>query len=209
RLPHCVYPAAASHEDARRAFQAFTREIVTRDGARGFVRTRRPDTPDGVANSTVSEGIAYGMLIAVMMDEQALFDDFWRYAQCFLNSSGLMAWYIAPNGEQVLGTGAATDADEDMAWALIMAHRQWGGRGACTEAYLDSARRLIDAIYTTEVDHGQWPDMLLPGDEWRGRDVFNPSYFAPNQFREFGELTGNRDGWGRVIDEGYRVLFRS
>ncbi len=209
RLPHCTYPSHAQHDDVVRAFLAFKHEIVTRDGARGFVRTRRPDTPDGVANSTVSEGIAYGMLIAVMMDEQSLFDDFWNYAQCFLNKSGLMDWYIAPSGEQPLGVGAATDADEDMAWALIMAHRQWGGRGACKQAYQDDARRLIDAIYATEVDHGQWPDLLLPGDDWRGRDVFNPSYFAPNQFREFGELTGNREGWNRVIDEGYRVLFRS
>lgn len=209
RLPHCVYPQQADHADVVFAFQAFRDEIVTREGARGFARTRRPDTPDGVANSTVSEGIAYGMLIAVMMDDQILFDDFWNYAQCFLNKSGLMDWYIAPNGEQALGVGAATDADEDMAWALIMAERQWGGRGACREAYLDSARRLIDAIYETEVDHQRWPDLLLPGDDWRGRDVFNPSYFAPNQYREFGDLTGNREGWQRVIDEGYRVLFRS
>jgi endo-1,4-beta-D-glucanase Y len=209
RLPHCSYPEAAHHNDAVRAFQAFKSEIITRDGARGFARTQRPDTPDGVPHSTVSEGIAYAMLIAVMVDEQPLFDDCWCYAQCFLNKSGLMDWYIAPDGEHTLGLGAATDADEDMAWALCMADRQWGGRGACRETYVDSARRLIDAIYATEIDHDRWPDMLLPGDDWRGRDVFNPSYFAPNQFREFGELTGNREGWNRVIDEGYRVLFRS
>jgi endo-1,4-beta-D-glucanase Y len=51
--------------------------------------------------------------------------------------------------------------------------------------------------------------MLLPGDDWRGRDVFNPSYFAPNQFRVFGEVVGAPAEWQRVIDEGYRVLFRS
>jgi endo-1,4-beta-D-glucanase Y len=209
RLPHCTYPDNAQHGDAERAFRAFKHEIVTHEGARGYARTLRPDTPDGVPNSTVSEGIAYGMLIAVMMDEQPLFDEFWCYAQCFLNKSGLMDWYIAPDGEHRLGVGAATDADEDMAWALIMAHRQWGGRGACQNAYLDSAKRLVDAIYTTEVDHGQWRSMLLPGDDWRGRDVFNPSYFAPNQYREFGALTGNHAGWAEVIDEGYRVLFRS
>lgn len=207
RLPHCTYPTAANHLHAARAFAAWRQEIVTGDGARGFARTRRPDTPDGVANSTVSEGIAYGMLIAVMFDDQPLFDDFWGYAQLFLNKSGLMDWYIAPDGNARLGVGAATDADEDMAWALIMAHRQWGGRER--QRYLDAAKRWIDAIYATEVDHGPWPDLLLPGDDWRGRDVFNPSYFAPNQFRTFGEITGNVAGWARVIDEGYRVLFRS
>ncbi len=207
RLAHCTYPRGADHDDARRAFHAWRAEIVTADGARGFARTRRPDTPDGVANSTVSEGIAYGMLIAVMFDDQPMFGDFWSYAQLFLNKSGLMDWYIAPDGSAPLGVGAATDADLDMAWALVMAHRQWGGREQ--PRYLDGARRLIDAIYETEVDHGTWKDMLLPGDDWRGRDVFNPSYFAPNQFRLFAEITGEHASWGRVIDVGYRTLFAS
>ena len=209
KLEHLCYPAAASADDVRRAFEAWRAEIVTADGARGFLRARRPDTPDGVANSTVSEGIAYGMLIAVMMDDQALFDGFWTYARCFLNKSGLMDWYIAPDGQRALGVGAASDADEDMAWALVMADRQWGGSGALGESYLSIARRLIDAIYETEVDHGQWPDMFLPGDDWRGKNVFNPSYFAPNQYRLFGQISGNESGWQRVIDRGYAILERS
>lgn len=209
RLAHCAYPTHADAADVRTAVARWRSEIVTADGARGYLRTRRPDTPDGQANSTVSEGIAYGMLIAVMIDDQPMFDAFWSYARCFLNKSGLMDWYIAPDGQRPLAVGAATDADEDMAWALLMADRQWGGRGSLDESYMDTARRLIDAIYTTEVDHGQWPDMLLPGDDWRGRNVFNPSYFAPNQFRLFGEVTGNVSGWQRVIDRGYEVIDRS
>ncbi|HWO09529.1 MAG TPA: glycosyl hydrolase family 8 [Polyangiaceae bacterium] len=206
RLSHLTYPSQADAGDARAAFERWRDEIVTTEGARGGVRTRRPDTPDGQANSTVSEGIAYGMLIAVMFDDQALFDGFWTYARCFLNKSGLMDWYIAPDGARVLAAGAASDADEDMAWALVMADRQWGGGGALGESYLSIARRLIDAIYETEVDQSQWPDMFLPGDDWRGKNVFNPSYFAPNQYRLFGEVSGNESGWQRVIDRGYAIL---
>jgi hypothetical protein len=206
RQPLLTYPANADHRDAERAFTRWRDEIVTSDGARGFLRARRPDTPDGQANSTVSEGIAYGMIIGVMFDDQPLFDAFWQYALTFSNASGLMSWYVAPDGGAVLGSGAATDADEDMAWALVMAHRQWGGRGGLRETYLSYARRHIDRIYELEVDHGEWPDMLLPGDEWRGQNVFNPSYFAPQQFRLFGEVSGNHDGWRRVIDRGYEIV---
>lgn len=209
RLSHCTYPAGALADDVRAAVGRWRDEIVTRDGARGFLRTRRPDTPDGVPNTTVSEGIAYGMIIGTMMDDQELFDGFWSYAQCFLNQSGLMSWYVATDGSRALDSGAATDADEDMAWALIMAHRQWGGRGRQPDTYMDGARRMIEAIYATEVDQGQWPDMLLPGDEWRGKNVFNPSYFAPNQYRLFGEVTGERARWQRVIDRGYSVVDNS
>jgi endo-1,4-beta-D-glucanase Y len=209
RLSHCAYPRAASADDAQRAFHNWRQEIVTGDGARGFLRTRREDV-GAEPNSTVSEGIAYGMIIAVMLGDQALFDGFWGYARCFLNSNGLMDWYIAADGSRALGTGAATDADEDMAWALIQAHRQWGGYGAFEESYLSMGKRLIEAIYAKEVDHGDWADLLLPGDSWRRlRNVFNPSYFAPSQYRLFGEVSGNREGWQRVIDRGYMVLNRS
>ncbi len=206
RLPGLCYPAQADAADARRAFLRFREEIVTADGAGGFLRTRRPDTPDGVANSTVSEGIAYGMIIAVAMDDQPLFDAFWQYAMKWFNPNGLMAWYVAPDGSKMLGQGGATDSDEDMAWALVMAHRQWGGSGSLGETYLSHARRQIDRVYELEVDHGSWSDMLIPGDEWRGQNVFNPSYFAPNQYRLFGEVSGNVAGWQRVIDRGYAVL---
>lgn len=206
RLPGCIYPALANAKDARLAFLRFKEEIVTADGARGFLRTRRPDTPDGVVDSTVSEGIAYGMILAVAFDEQSLFDSFWHYALCFANPNGLMSWYVAPDGRNVLGSGGATDSDEDMAWALVMAHRQWGGRGSFSESYLSYAQRHIERLWQLEVDHGDYPGMLLPGDEWRGQNVFNPSYFAPNQYRLFGEVSGNREGWQSVIDRGYQIV---
>jgi endoglucanase len=203
RLPHLTYPRAARHEDVSTAFAKLRDEIITADGARGFLRLRRPDTPDGVPNSTVSEGIAYGMLIAVMLDEQALFDHLYRYALEFANANGLMSWYVAPDGSRALGSGGASDSDEDIAWALVMADRQWGGKGALARSYADHAKAQIDRVYSLEVDHESWPALFLPGDEWRGRDVFNPSYFAPSEYRVFGEVTGNREGWQRVIDRGY------
>ncbi len=205
RFPACTYPRHAKLEDVERAVRRWRDEIVTSSGARGFLRTRRPDTPDGVPDSTVSEGIAYGMLIAVMLGDQALFDGLFAYALAFFNKSGLMDWYIAPDGSAPLGRGAATDADEDMAWALLMADRRWGGQGALAQEYLVYAKQLIDAIWRTEVDHDQYADMLLPGDDWRGQNVFNPSYFAPHQYRAFAEATGN-DGWFRVIDRGYQII---
>jgi len=206
RLPGCIYPAQAHHKDPRIAYLRFKEEIVTAEGARGFLRPRRPDTPDGVPNSTVSEGVAYGMIIAVMFDDQPLFDAFWQYALCFLNPNGLMSWYIAPDGQSVLGSGGATDSDEDMAWALVMAHRQWGGRGSLSETYLSHAQRQIERLWQLEVDHGERAFMLLPGDEWQGRDVFNPSYFAPHQYRLFGEIVGKRDEFQSVIDRGYSIV---
>lgn len=206
--PRALTSTLASVDDVRVAFERYRSEILTRDGARGFIRARRPDTPDGVPNSTVSEGIAYGMIIAVYMDEQSLFDDLFQYSQCFLNERGLMDWYISPDGDKRLGVGGASDSDEDIAFALIMADRAWGGRGSLAESYLTHARRQIARLWEFEVDHDRYPSMFLPGDDWRGKNVFNPSYFAPHEYRLFGEVSGNVRGWEQVIDRGYEILER-
>lgn len=208
RLPHLCYPSKASVDDVLRTHQAWKEEIVTSEGADGFLRTVRPDTPDGEKYSTVSEGISYGMMISVMMDDQESFDAFWQYADLWSNENGLMCWYIARDGSRALGTGGASDADEDIAWALALAAQRWGGGGGLSQSYESLAVRQIGRIWEFEVDHEKWPDMFLPGDEWRGKNVFNPSYFAPYQYRLFGQLTGNESGWGRVIDRGYEILNR-
>ena len=86
------------------------------------MRVTRPS--DG--NDTVSEGISYGMLFAVYMNDKATFDAIWKYEQKHLNAHGLMHWRISSSGTTT-GSNSATDADEDMAFALVMADKQWGG----------------------------------------------------------------------------------
>jgi endo-1,4-beta-D-glucanase Y len=174
-------------------------------------------------SDTVSEGQAYGMLFASIFDEQALFDGLWLFAADHLNSNGLMHWKIG-GYRQVTGTGAATDADVDMAMALVnacMKVRQ-GTWTASTNGldYCALARTLIGKIWQTEVDHpGAAPSgglsnnvgyELLPGDSWNLRSEYpegitNLSYFAPGYFRVFAAFTGNT-GWNEVIDRGYEIV---
>jgi hypothetical protein len=207
RLARCTYPAAANSADALGAYTRWKAELVTANGAGGHLRVRRPNSPGSEVDSTVSEGIAYGMLLAVAMDDPALLDELWKYSQLWINGNGLMDWYINAAGSTRLGTGGASDADQDIAYALVMASRKWGGSGTIGVLYLDAAKRQIDAIWQHEVDHGN-AELLLPGDTWAGNVIFNPSYFAPNEYRVFAVVSGN-DGWNRAIDTGYAVLARS
>jgi hypothetical protein len=50
---------------------------------------------------------------------------------------------------------------------------------------------------------------VLPGDDWGDNILFNPSYFAPSEYRIFGEVSDNVEGWNRVIDTGYDILAKS
>jgi len=59
------------------------------------------------ANDTVSEGMAYGMLFAVYMNDKATFDALWKYEQKFLDPMGLMHWHINGDGT-IAGRNSAT-----------------------------------------------------------------------------------------------------
>jgi endo-1,4-beta-D-glucanase Y len=203
RSPRCTYPTAANHELARTAYNKWKTDLVTSDGAGGFQRVRRPNNEN---DTTVSEGIAYGMIFAVVMDDQTLFDAFWKYSQLHVNGNGLMNWKVEASGMVLMdGQGAATDADEDIAWALLLADKKWGGAGSLGMPYLDVAKAQIDRIWNHEVDHGRG-DLLLAGDSWGMVVTHNPSYFAPNQYRRFGIVTNKVAEWNRVIDRGYTQL---
>lgn len=189
--------------------------MVTSDGAGGYRRVARVAEHGLEQNSTVSEGIAYGMLIAVYMDDQPLFDDLWRYALQYAWHSGteqtlLMNWYIhadgniAPGGgDDPAGNGAATDADEDIAVALVMADRQWGGGGALERSYIDYARELIDDIWAFEI-----ADERLPknGSGWGADDNLNISYFAPAYYRIFAKISGDNRWVSNVVEYVYTVI---
>jgi endo-1,4-beta-D-glucanase Y len=205
---YCTYPVAYDNAKVTASYQAWKDATIVSDGAGGFQRVKKPDSGT-VIGSTVSEGIGYGMILAVYLDDQKLFDNLWNYEQLHLDSNGLMNWEIAPDGTVTSGgAGAASDGDEDMAWALVMADQQWGGKGALSDTYLNHAKKLIGLIWTFEVDQTRGA-MLKPGDQWGNVDVTNPSYFAPAYYRVFGQVTGKTDDWNKVVSANYDILEKS
>jgi endo-1,4-beta-D-glucanase Y len=206
-LGRCQLPSGARFSDVEAAYAKWKTDILTTAGAGGFVRPRRPNSSGAVVNSTVSEGVAYAMLLAAYMNDQDTFDKSWKYEQLFLDSHGLMHWYIDPTGTMPLGTGAATDGDEDMAFALVIAAQKWGGRGTLNADYIDLAKKQIDLIRAFEVDHTRG-DLLMPGDMFAGAQITNVSYFAPAFYRVFAQVTGKPE-WLRVVDSSYLALNNS
>jgi endo-1,4-beta-D-glucanase Y len=201
---HCTAPTAASLADAQAAYSRWKTDLVTGDGAGGYLRVKRPNSANAEVNSTVSEGIGYGMLLAVHADDQDTFDKLWKYASLWLDGNGLMTWYINAAGTQPLGSGAASDADEDMAFALVMADARWGGQGSLPSTYIAAANTLIGAIWQHEVDHNR-SDVLMPGDQFPDGSVINISYFAPAYYRVFSRVSGN-SGWSNAVDTSYTVI---
>lgn len=162
---------------ARVAYQTWKAAYVVSAG-HGTLRVVRPQNQ----NDTVSEGIGYGMLLAVAHHDLRTFSGLWRYAERFSDAHGLMNWNISASG-RIIGTGSATDADEDMAYALLLAHREWPGHG-----FGVLARQHIQALLAFDVSaHNR----ILPGDSWGKTSVMNPSYIAPAYYQSFATFTGN------------------
>lgn len=202
-LGACSLATGADFEVVKANYQKWKTDLVTADGAGGFLRVRRPNSGTQV-NSSNSEGIAYGLEISVYLDDQNLFDNLWQYEQAHRGANGLMEWEIAPSGE-VIGQGAASDGDEDMALALVMASKKWGGKGSLPDTYLNYAKKQIDLIWEHEVDHTR-NDVLMPGDQFDGGSVINISYFAPAYYRIFGTVTGKNADWDRAAKTSYDVI---
>lgn len=147
---------------------------------------------------TVSEGIGYGMLIMVYMDNaqnntQSKFDKLWNYYKKWVNGNGLMNWKIR-GFNNVDQWNAATDAELDVALALLMAHKQWGD-----EKYKTDVKDLIGKIWQHEVNNNKY---LKPGDAWDDRK--NPSYFCTAALEAFKEVDSN--DWATVISNSYTLL---
>jgi endo-1,4-beta-D-glucanase Y len=202
--PFCNYPNYRN-SDVTAAYARWKADTVTSDGANGQKRVQRPKDPGLEPNSTVSEGIGYGMLLAVYMNDQQLFDQLWKYEQMWVGKNGLMDWYISGNGVDRLGMGAASDADEDMAWALLMADRQWGGSGSLSDTYLNVAKHEIEQIFDNEIFEYK---LLKPGDSWGDATTVNASYFAPAYYRVFAKVSGN-DNWNQVLQTSYDTLAKA
>lgn len=161
-----------------------------------------------IGYQAVSEGIGYGMLMAVLMDDQITFDTIYDAAQqIMLDDTGLFNWRVDNTGA-VTGSSSATDAEEDIALALIFAEKKVE-RGEWTQharlPYGERAGNLIDLMYELEVADGRY---LTPGDEWlgEGQEILNLSYFSPAWYRIFDEFQGTTR-WQPVITYGYRSLY--
>jgi endo-1,4-beta-D-glucanase Y len=152
-------------------------------------------------SKTVSEGIGYGMLLAVYSGDKTLFDGLWLYYKDNVNSNGVMNWKI--NGcSGINGANGATDAELDVAFALIVADYQWASLG--TINYKNDATTLITAIKTHEVEANTF--VLKPGDQFGGSQLTNPSYFSPAYYRAFGVFTNDAAYWNQVAAKSYTII---
>ena len=188
--------AGLREDTARIAGQKFLDEYVETDG-----RVVRRDEGGDV----VSEGQAYGMLIAVAVGDETRFRSIWKWTKTHLRrADGLLAWRWAD--DEVTGENSAADADLDAARSLVLAGRRFNA-----PELTNDGRRLGVAILQTETvavgtgavppsdvnPPGTWvagSGRTLVGGNWARTApyVVNPGYFSPRAERELFAASADR-----------------
>ena len=100
--PGCTKPAGAAGKYLIPAYNKWKTTFVTGSGS--STKVIRPEN----GNDTVSEGIGYGMLIAVAVGDQTLFDGLWGYSQAHTAAGTLMVWCV-PGGSGSCSGGRIRD----------------------------------------------------------------------------------------------------
>jgi endo-1,4-beta-D-glucanase Y len=170
-----------------------------------FDKTGGPDR-----QYTVSEGQAYGMLIAAYLGDRPLFDKLLAFYEKwqFKNTpgwhgapDGLMSWKVSETGASNYGDSSpATDADEDAILALLVAYEQWGA-----PAYREKALKYLAILKWYVQPTGDGARLYLKPGNWGPGTDCAPDYHAPAWYRVFAEYSG--DGiWTQLANDTYRLF---
>jgi oligosaccharide reducing-end xylanase len=162
-----------------------------------------------------TEGMSYGMMIAVELDKKAEFDALWNWAMTYMYVSDpkapsyeYFAWSCKPDGTHN-SEGAAPDGESYFAMALLFAANRWpGGHGIYD--YRAEALKLLHAMLHRDVitapsprgphavgaEMNQDPPMVKFVPEVWPHSITDPSYHLP----AFYELWAR---WGPPEDRGF------
>ena len=168
---------------------------------------------------TTSEGQAYAMLRAVMVDDPDTFARTLTWAEANLQrrdanaqrSDSLWCWKWGRNDDGnwgVLDSNFASDGDLDAITALIFAARRWD-----QPQYLALARTKLHDLWELSTVEANGERYFLPGPKLAFQPQptqlhLNPSYLAPYAFRLFAQVDADRE-WLSLVDSSYQVLNES
>ncbi len=167
-----------------------------------------------------SEGMSYGMMVAVQMDKQAEFDRLWKWARTHLYQAdggrkGLFAWKAGEDGI-VLDKNSAPDGEEYIVTALFFASGRWGdGQGIFN--YRAEAQALLDTmLHKAEEQNAEGIGNLFDpthkyvvfGPYAGGSSFTDPSYHLPAFYELWARWADKDNQFWRDAAAASREFFR-
>lgn len=154
-----------------------------------------------------TEGLSYGMMIAVQLDKKDVFDRVWRWSKKNLQHQqgpreGYFAWSINPQTLKKNSEGSASDGELFYITSLLFASNKWGNNTGIH--YYNEARRILDAMWKKDgtgniynlinTEHKQIT-FVPEGNSYNWTD---PSYHLPAFY----------EAWALYAGDGHEQFYR-
>src|SRR5665213_384255 len=154
-----------------------------------------------------TEGLSYGMMIAVQLNKKAVFDRIWRWSKKYLQHQdgpreGYFAWSINPATMKRNSEGSASDGELYFVTDLLFASNRWGNNTGID--YYGEARRILDAMWKKDGTDNIHPFINMKAKqiafvpEGGGYEWTDPSYDLP----AFYEV------WALYAKDGHEQFYR-
>jgi len=100
-----------------------------------------------------TEGLSYGLMVAVQLNKKDVFDRIWRWTNKYLQHHGgprdsYFAWSIEPNSLKHNSEGSASDGELYFITDLLFASNRWGNNTGIN--YYAEARKILDAMWSKD-----------------------------------------------------------
>ncbi|HON13905.1 MAG TPA: glycosyl hydrolase family 8 [Treponema sp.] len=164
-----------------------------------------------------TEGQSYGMMMAVQMNRQDIFDRIWKWTMTYMYmdqgpNAGYFAWSCSPDGSKN-SYGPAPDGEEYFAMALFFASHRWGDRESPFN-YSQQARELLShCIHKGEREAG---DPMWDPENYLIKfipncDFTDPSYHLPHFYELFARWANPEDRlfWQKAAEASREFLPRA
>lgn len=155
-----------------------------------------------------TEGQSYGMMMAVQMDRQDIFDRIWKWTDTFMRNhdgpyKGYFGWHATLDGEK-MSEGPAPDGEEFFAMALFLASKRWGDKTETPFNYSEQARELL-SVCIHKGEKGEKGDPMWNPENYLIKFVpdwefTDPSYHLPHFYECFADWANeeDRDFWRKA-----------
>ncbi|NLD47133.1 MAG: xylanase [Clostridiaceae bacterium] len=166
-------------------------------------------------NEARTEGMSYGMMMAVQMDRKDIFDRLWLFSKTYMYQEegkyqGYFAWSVSTEGVKN-SEGPAPDGEEYYALALFFASKRWGDGKPPFDYSIQARDILRHCLHQSEIVKGGEP-------MWNSTNYYikfvpetpftDPSYHLPHFYELFALLADDKDRpfWKKAAEESRKFL---
>jgi oligosaccharide reducing-end xylanase len=168
-----------------------------------------------------SEGMSYGMMIAVQLDRREEFDRIWKWARTHMYHEtdprrGYFAWQCTFDGKHI-DPGSASDGEAWIATALLFAAHRWGSRDGIFDYAAEAQALLREMLHKPAVGNitpifSRAEKQIVFAPTREASRFTDPSYHVPAFFELWSQWStdeGDRSFWKKVTRTSRKYLHKA